>query len=137
MTVRTFAIGAFAASLASWFIWTLIVMWLDPTQAGWIGFALFFLSLFLAVAGTTALGGYIMRRLLMPGQLPAYSVRSALRQGVLLGLFLDVLLALQLFRLVRWWVTVIAIILFLSIELLFLSYERSGRKAQSDRDSST
>ena len=126
MTVRIFLLGSLASIVLSWGVWALIIMWLDPVEAGWIGFLLFFLALFLAVASTAALLGYGVRRLLQPGQLPAYRVRTAMRQGIWLGVFLDILLLLQLQRLLQWWITVIAIVLFLSLELLFLSYERSG-----------
>lgn len=127
MTIRIFLAGALVTTVLGWGIWLLIINWVDPVEAGWAGFALFFLALFLAVAGVSALAGYGVRRVLQPMQLPAYRVRPSLRQGILLAIFLDILLFLQLQRLLRWWITVIVIILFVSIELLFLGYDR-GRK---------
>lgn len=132
MTVRSFLIGTLLALVASWGMWLLIIFWLDPAEAGWIGFALFFLTLFLAVAATSALGGYALRRVVAPQQLAAYRVRSALRQGVWLGLLIDMLLFLQLQRLLRWWITLILIGFFLFIEFFFVSYDRSARHNPAD-----
>jgi hypothetical protein len=129
MTVRLFLGGTLLGMIVCWAIWALIVMWLDPLQAGPMGFALFFLSLFLAVAATAALVGYGVRRLLHARQLSAYSVRPALRQGVFIALFLDLLLFLQLLRLMQWWIVLIILIFFLSLEFVFVGYDRSNRTA--------
>jgi hypothetical protein len=125
MTVRLFLVGAIVTSVFAWGICLLIVNWIDPQEAGWTAFILFFLALFLAVAATSGLIGYSLRRLLQPRQLAAYRVRPSLRQGLWLALFLDLLLFLQLQRLLRWWITVILVVFFLSVELLFLTYDRN------------
>ncbi len=130
MTVRMFLGGTLASLMLSWGIWALIVMWLDPLKAGPVGFVLFFLSLFLAVASTIALVGYGIRRLLSAGQLSAYSVRPALRQGIFVGMFLDLLLFLQLLRLMQWWIVLIIIVIFLSLELVFVGYDHNNRQHQ-------
>lgn len=125
MTVRTFLVGSFFALVIFWGIWFLIINWVRPSDAQEVGLILFFSSFFLGVASAAALIGYVVRRLVTPSQLPAYRVRTSLRQAVWLGIFLDLLLFLQLQRLLRWWVTVIIIVLFLSLEFLFLTYDRS------------
>lgn len=124
MTVRVFFVGSLITTIISWAIWVAIISWLDPLSAGWLGYLLFFLVLFLAVASASGIIGYVVRRIITPQQLSAYAVRVALRQGLLLGLFLDILLFLQLTRLYQWWIAIIVIVLFLSIELVFLSFDR-------------
>lgn len=136
MTVRTFLLGSIVSALIFWGIWVLIINWVDPNEAGPIGFLLFFSSFFLGVAATAALLGYTVRRLVSPSQFAAYRVRTSLRQAVWLGFFLDLLLFLQLQRLLYWWVSVIAIILFLSLEFLFLTYDKSVRRHQRTEDAS-
>ncbi|MEX1997881.1 MAG: hypothetical protein WEA04_04380 [Candidatus Andersenbacteria bacterium] len=128
MTVHAFVVGSGLMTLVAGSIWMLIILFLDPVQAGPAGYVLFFLSLFLAVAAGTGLIGYGVRRLVSREQLPAYSVRTALRQGVILGLFLNILLLLTLVRLYQWWLTVILTILFIFAELIFLSYDRSLKR---------
>ncbi len=128
MTVRLFISGSILTAISSWAIWALIINFLDPKRAGNIGYSLFFLSLFLATASTTALIGFALRRIITPGQLATYAVRSALRQGIMLGIFLDLLLILQLTQLYKWWLAVIAIILFITTELIFISYGQTARR---------
>lgn len=128
MTVRVFVIGSLVAAIISWATWLAIIKFLDPGQAGLIGFLLFFLALFLATASTTGLAGYATRRLLSPQQLSAYAVRTSLRQGILLGLFLDLLLLLQLLRFYQWWLALLAIVIFIFIEFIFLGYDRATRR---------
>ena len=125
MTIRVFLAGTITGIVISWGIFYLIINSLDPHQAGPLGFILFFLSFFLAIASTAALIGYFVRRVLFIRQLPAYSVRPSVRQGVWLALFFDLLLFLQLLRLLHWWVAFIVVLLFLSLEVLFLSYDRT------------
>lgn len=124
MTIRVFIFGSFLAAIVGWAIWLAVILFLDPLQAGLLGFALFFLTLFLAVASTASLLGYLVRRLLAPAVFSAYTVRVALRQGLWLSLFLNLLLLLHLLELYRWWLGVLLIIAFLSIELVFLSIDR-------------
>lgn len=128
MTVRVFIFGAFISTIAAGGIWLMVVNWLDPVAAGVYGYLLFFLSLFLGIASLTALGGYGLRRLLVPQQLPAYRVRYSIRQGILLGLFTDLLLFLQRLRLIRWWLVLLLTIVFLCTEFFFLSYDHAGRR---------
>jgi len=136
MTVRVFTAASLFVAIGAWAIWLLLINYLDPTQAGIIGLLLFFLTLFLAVASSFALIGFAIRRVMAPEQLSTYAVRAALRQGVLVGLFLDLLLILQLIKLYVWWLAIIAIILFLLIELIFLGYDKAARRsAKPDRPS--
>ena len=136
MTVRTFLVGSFVSSVVFWGIWLLIVLWVSPSEIPIVGLILFFLSFFLAVASVAALLGYGLRRLIIPSQFPAYRVRTSLRQALLLGGFMDLLMFLQMQRLLRWWVTVIMIILVLSIEFIFLSYDRGVGRHQKTREGS-
>src|SRR3989338_2278378 len=124
MTVRVFIVGSFLTAIIGLSIWLAIIFFLDPLQAGILGYVLFFLALFLAVASSTSLIGYLVRRLVAPAVFSAYTVRVALRQGLWLSLFLNLLLLLHLTELYQWWLGVILIIIFLSIELVFLSIDR-------------
>lgn len=128
MTVKTFIIGSSLCAGLGTVFWLLVLFFLDPLQAGVVGYILFFLSLFLLVAGSTGLLGFAARRLLQAQQLSAYSVRSALRQGILLALFVCLLLLLVRLRVYQWWVAVIVTILFVCAELIFFSYDRSLKR---------
>lgn len=115
-------------AVLTWAIWALIINALNPYQAGWVGFVLFFLALFVALSSIASLVGYGARRLVVAAQPPAYRVRSSIRQGVLLGLLTTVLLGLQLARLAQWWLVLIVVVLFVTTEFIFLSYDRAGER---------
>ena len=128
MTVRLFIIGSLLAVVAGAVSFGLTITQLAPSTAGPVGFTLFFLSLFVAVASLAALAGYAVRRIVLPRTFPAYLVRTSVRQGVLLGMFITLLLFLQLLRLYQWWIGLIAIAVCISLELVFLSYDRVNRR---------
>ena len=128
MTVRTYLFGSTLATLIGIGSWLLVINFLDPNTAGILGYILFFLSLFIAITSATGLIGYGLRRFITAQQLPAYNVRTSLRQSLLLSTFVIAILVLQLLQLYRWWLAVIFSILILSIELLFLNYDRAIRR---------
>lgn len=137
MTVRTFILGALGTLLVSCGILGLIVTWIDPTApTASLAFILFFLSMFLAVSSLAALLGYVVRSVFLRSQLSAYRVRPALRQGVFLGVFTDLLLFLQLERILIWWVSAIIILLFIVVELVFISYDKYGTANQGTGEAS-
>src|SRR3989344_4748962 len=118
MTIKTFIIGAAACAVLGLGLWLLVLFFLDPTQAGAVGDALFFLCLFLTLASLASLVGFAARRALHVRQLASYSVRTALRQGIMLALFVCLLLLLVRLRVYQWWVAIILIIFFVSTELI-------------------
>ncbi|HLC49476.1 MAG TPA: hypothetical protein VJI96_03805 [Candidatus Andersenbacteria bacterium] len=125
MTVKVFILGTLATMLMSWGILALIITWVDPlSSTASLAFILFFLAMFLAVASLTSLLGYVVRSIFFRSQLSAYRVRPALRQGVFLGVFTDLLLFLQLERILIWWVSAIIVLLFIVVELVFISYDK-------------
>lgn len=130
--MRIFILGCVAGVLVGGGVMALIVTQLDPDQAGPVGFGLFFLSLFVGVSSFMAGVGYGVRRLILARQFPAYVVRTSLRQGIMLGVFTAGLLFLQLWRLYRWWLALIIVVLFVSFELVFLSYDRSYQRNHRD-----
>lgn len=125
MTVRTLLLSSSSTAVVATAIWLSIIFFLDPDKAGLIGHALFFLTFFLAMASYFTLVGFGVRRLINPWQLSAYSVRGALRQGVMISLFLNLLLLLTRIRLYQWWVAVVLTVIFVALEVVFLSYDRS------------
>jgi hypothetical protein len=135
MTVRTFIVGTLLAFGMSIAVFALVLNWVDPTaQNGGLGYVLFFLALFLVVSSLASLLGYAARSLFVRSQLPAYRMRPSLRQGIVLGIFVDILLFLQLQRILVWWVTAIIIMLGIVIELVFMSYDRNGTHARDTRE---
>lgn len=128
MTVRLFVVSALTATLVGAGVFYMTVTSLDPESGGVLSLTLFFLSLLLALAGFASLVGYFLRRLIFPHQFSVYAVRTALRQGAILSFFFSLLLWLQLLRLYRWWIAIIAVAILVFIELIFLSYDRTIKR---------
>ena len=132
MTVRLFVVGSLIAAVFGGGSLALTIAQLNPEKAGTIGFVLFFLSLFVATTSIMGLLGYGVRRLVLPRVFPTYLVRTSVRQGIMLGAFFSILLFLQLLRLYQWWIGLIIIAVFISFELIFLSYDRANRRQPAE-----
>lgn len=128
MTVKTFIIGSVLSGIIGASLWFLVVTQIQPERAGVIGFLLFFLSLFVAISSLASLVGYGLRRIIMRSVFPAYSVRTSLRQGLMMSIFFSLLLFLQLMRLYRWWISLVLIAILAAVEVVFLSYERTNHR---------
>ncbi len=134
MTVRLFGVATLATFLFSTGVLALIITWVDPTSnVSGLALVLFFLTMFLSIASLFSMLGYGARALIMRHQLPPYRVRPSLRQGVFFGIFVDILLFLQLERILVWWVAAIIILLFVVIELVFISYDHNGTATRGSR----
>ena len=128
MTIRLFIIASTVALAIGSLSFAGVVTQLDPEQAGTAGFVLFFLSLFTAVASAACLAGYGLRRIFIRQQFPAYTARTSLRQALIIGVFVAVVLFLQLLRLYRWWIALGLVALLVCLEVVFLSYGRANQR---------
>ncbi|MBI5370216.1 hypothetical protein HZA85_03450 [Candidatus Uhrbacteria bacterium] len=127
MSFRWFLLVMALATCAAWIGWVFVVHSVDPTHAGLLGFLLFYLTLLVAVLGSTVFFGALIRVWMKPQEIPYRQTVRALRQGVLLTfLFLSVLILIS-FELLRWWTGGLLILLCALIELLFLTkHGRNG-----------
>ena len=96
-----FAVG-FSAIL-SWGAWVIVVTHVDPTDAGAVGFLIFYLSLWFALTGTVALAGIGLRRLAQKEEDVVAQTVASFRQGVLVSLLVIVSLLLQSMHALTWW----------------------------------
>jgi hypothetical protein len=103
-----------------WGTWVLSLFLLNPEKAGALGFILFYLSLFLAILGTTAIIGFLVRARL--GKTPIFvQVSIAFRQGLWLSGMITVYLILKGLNLLRWWNFTIFVLLIIIIEAMILT----------------
>ena len=121
MTFRWFLLVMTIATLAMWVAWLFVLHTIDPLQSGLTGFVLFYLTLFVALLGTTVLSGSLIRSWVHPDELLYRQTLRSFRQGFILsGLFICSLW-LFAFEAMRWWTILLLIILFSLIELFFVS----------------
>lgn len=110
------------ATLIAWASWGATVTWTDPTAVGWTGFVLFYLTFFLAVTGTAATIGCVVRRRTAD---PALSMGIAVRQGVLVGVGSTTAVLLQAWSLLTWENMVLLVIALTLLELALILVRRS------------
>lgn len=131
MSLKSYlAILIVTASLCWGGLWYVINS-VNPDLTNWIGFLLFYVSLFLAISVTASLLGFIVRFLALRKELVTCSVRAAFRQSFLFASLIVVallLLASDLFN----WLSVVLLIIGLSIlEYFMLCYEHTEHGAQN------
>lgn len=116
------------ATLLSWGAWGLVLMNMDPAQAGLAGFILFYITLLMSLIGTLTLAGVLYRVLLVRNaNIITRQVRVAFRHAVLLSLVAILTLILAGNGILKWWIMPVVIMLVCGIEYFFLISEESRR----------
>lgn len=122
MTLRQYLILMTVGTVVCWITWLFVVYSLNPFQAGFVAFAFFYFSSFLALVGTFSVIGFIVRsRIIQNDEVVFRHVKKTFRQSIIVaGLVLFALLLLQL-RLLRWWNSLLLLLLFILCEGLIFS----------------
>ncbi len=121
MTVRSYLWGMRLSTLAALAALGAVIFYVDPVRDGFLGQALFYVSLFFSVTGLTTLFLFWLRRHWEINEVVYQNVGISFREGVLLALAVCGMLFLQSFRLLVWWDAGMIIAGVLLIELWFLS----------------
>lgn len=124
MTLRRYLLVMLIGTLGAWGAWLMVVFYLAPSSAGVMGFVFFYMSLGVAVVGTTTLVGFALRHLLHRDEVVFRQVSISFRQGVLLGIVVLLALMLQAERLLTWWNLGILLLALTIVEFFFLSMRR-------------
>ncbi|MGE5425665.1 MAG: hypothetical protein ACM3PZ_01155 [Bacillota bacterium] len=125
MTLRNYLIVMGSMTAVCWAIFAIAAGSIDPVMTNIVGFALFYVSLFLALSGTAALVGFVIRFALLKRELAFYAVSTAFRQSFLFALFIVVSLNLLHFSLFTWLNVVLLVMIFAVLELFIASYKKS------------
>ncbi len=129
MTLKQYLNLMLICTLICWGVWVLSVFLINPQNAGLLRFVLFYLSLFLAILGTAAIIGFVVRARL--GKTPIFAqVGIAFRQGAWIASIIVFCLLLQGLRMLRWWNLVLFIILIGIIELFILTTHRRAKPVE-------
>ena len=125
MTLRAYLILMTLATLVCWAAWGYIIWTIDPEMTNWVGFLLFYISLFLALAGTAAVIGFIVRFIAFKKELAFRNVKEAFRQSFLFSALITIsllLVAKDLFT----WLNLFFLVIGLSIlEFFLISYNKA------------
>lgn len=112
------------AILLSWSSWIYVLFAVNPDQSGLIGFFLFYLSLFLSLSGTFTFLGFFLRRRFVPDGLPWQQIKLSFRQGLFLSFFFNFGLYLASQNMLRWWNSLLLIVVIMVFEGIFQVKEK-------------
>jgi len=121
MTLKSYLAVMSVLTILGWGIFVFVARLVDPTATNLIGFFLFYLSLFVALTGTIALIGFVVRSLAKKDDLAFNLVKMAFRQSFLFALFIVTLLILKSQDLFNWLNLILLVIIFSVLELFIIS----------------
>jgi hypothetical protein len=111
-------------TLLCWTAFVFVLFNVNPEITNWLGFLLFYLSLFLSLVGTSAIIGFLIRFIGLKHELAFRSVKDAFRQSFLFSFFIAatlLLLSQNLFS----WVNLFLLVIGLSVlEFFMISYSK-------------
>ena len=120
MTLKKYLNLMAILTIICWLAWVFVIFFINPEETGLIGFVLFYFSLFLAILGTVAILGFVIRARLKTG--PVFKqVETAFRQGIWLSLLIVGLFLLQGLDVLRWWNGLFLALFLIFLEFFFLS----------------
>ena len=125
MTLKNYLLVMSVLTAICWGIFFFVAGMIDPFTTNWLGFVLFYSSLFLALSGLAALVGFLFRFVILKKDLAFQAVKVAFRQSFLFSLFLIAALFLKAGGLLNWLNTILLIIAFAILELFLTNYKKS------------
>lgn len=125
MTLRQYFFWMILTTALCWFGWWSVVMMVDPSQAGPLGFFLFYAVLVLALIGTFSVIGLGIRALTHRQEPVSRHAATSFRQSVLLTGLVAGSLALQARSLLTWWNLLLFIATLTVLEFFLISFRSS------------
>lgn len=102
MTLKNYLFLMIFATAICWGAFLFVINTIDPFVTNWLGFVLFYSSLFLSLTGTFAILGFLLRFAALKQSLAFRLVADAFRQSFLLALMTTLSLLLQSLKLLSW-----------------------------------
>ena len=121
MTLRQYVVLMTLGTFLCWGAWFLVVMYLDPATAGWLGFGFFYSSLFLALVGSFSLIGLGFRLYILQSEVVFRQVSVAFRQALSFSVLMTVGLFLESKDLLTWWNAVMLVLAVTLVEFAVIS----------------
>lgn len=125
MTLRKYLFVMFVLTAVCWGIFFFVAGIIDPATTNWLGFLLFYVSLFTALSGLITLIGFLIRSVALKKELAFNLVKVAFRQSFLFSLFFIFALFLKAHYLFNWVNLFLLILVFSILELFLISYKKS------------
>ncbi|MBL7053621.1 hypothetical protein ISS06_00250 [Patescibacteria group bacterium] len=116
-------------TIICWALCLLVLVFINPWKTGLNGYVLFYASLFLAIIGTLALLGFVIRAKIGKKKPVFKQVEVSFRQAIWTSFLIIGVLILLSLRILRWWNFLFMILFFIALELFFLT---SSKKYKYD-----
>ena len=125
MTLKKYLMVTAIATAICWTVFLFIASVVNPELTSWLGFALFYLALFMAISGTASLIGFLIRFVALRHELAFYAVRIAYRQSFLFALFIIITLILLSQGLFTWLNLAMLITVFVITEMVMINSQKT------------
>ena len=122
MTLKLYLTIMSITTLICWLAFGFVLNSIDPYVTNWVGFLLFYVSLFLSIAGASAIIGFLIRFIALKHELVFNSVKNAFRQSFFFA-FLIMAALILLSKCLFTWGNLLLLVLGLSVlEYFMISY---------------
>ncbi len=117
MTLKQYLLLMATGTIMCWIAWLFILFNISPEQAGLVGFAFFYTSLFLGTVGIFSVIGLLLKkRKTDKDEMIFRQVKRTFKQGILFGAFIILSLILLQFNLLFWWNAILLALLYIVLE---------------------
>jgi hypothetical protein len=121
MTTKKYLLTLSFITAIAWILWAMVILFIDPSTGSTLALLLFYLTLFLSLAGSFTIIGYIVRIFTASGEMMRMRLSVASRQGILFSFLVIISLLLKANGHLNWLTIIITILILSLIEFLFLS----------------
>lgn len=125
MTLKKYLMVIAIATAVCWTVFLFVSSVINPEATSWLGFALFYLALFMAVSGTASLIGFLIRFVALRHELVFYAVKIAYRQSFMFALFIIITLILLSQGLFTWLNLVMLVTVFVIAEMVMINSQKT------------
>ncbi len=125
MTLKSYILVMSFLTAICWGIFIFVASIIDPLATNWLGFLLFYISLFIALSGLSTLLGFLIRFVILKKGLAFNLVKLSFRQSFLFSLFLILALFLQANNFLNGLNLIFLILGFSVLELFLISSKKN------------
>lgn len=125
MNLKKYLFLMIVIAVICWAGFAAVVNFINPYEAGALGYFLFYTMIFLATVATLSVFGFVLRSRILQGELVFSQVAVTFRQAFWFGVLIALALWLQARDLLTWWNLILLIIILGVFEFFFLSLKRN------------
>ncbi len=125
MTLKKYLIVMSISTLVCWATWISVLFIINPKKTNWLGLLFFYASLFLALSGSMAILGFLIRFIALKQELVYYQVITAFRQSFLFAFLIIAILFLKSKSMLYFWNVIFLILGLTALEFFLISYKKN------------